>query len=216
MAGHRYVVGSSPARGAKYAQGDDNKPRYYLKMPLSKITIMENINMTEDMKENLDRVVYELQFDFSLRTLQCFKHENIFYVGDIVQRKELDMLKIPNFGRKSFNEVKEVLSGMGISLGMDISNWINPEGDEIDYKFRAAYSRIHFYNRILTSKVFQLMKISNKYFKELIDKRNHLRVNHKDRNINGLIRFLLSEEVSFIKSCEQIRRIRISMEDHNA
>ena len=53
----------------------------------------------------------------------CLKNDNIVYIGDLVLRTEPEMLRTPNFGRKSLNEIREVLKVMGLELGMDIENW---------------------------------------------------------------------------------------------
>ena len=53
----------------------------------------------------------------------CLKNDNIIYIGDLVQKTEAEMLRTPNFGRKSLNEIKEVLASMGLRLGMDIPGW---------------------------------------------------------------------------------------------
>jgi DNA-directed RNA polymerase subunit alpha len=71
--------------------------------------------------KNLLRKVDELEL--SVRSANCLKHDNIIYIGDLVQKSEADMLRTPNFGRKSLNEIKEVLSQMGLHLGMEIPNW---------------------------------------------------------------------------------------------
>ena len=60
----------------------------------------------------------------SVRTANCLQNENIDYIGDLVQRLETDMLRLPNFGRKSLNETREVLSIMGFSFGMTLPPWI--------------------------------------------------------------------------------------------
>jgi DNA-directed RNA polymerase subunit alpha len=70
---------------------------------------------------NLLRKVDELEL--SVRSANCLKNDNIIYIGDLVQKSETDMLRTPNFGRKSLNEIKEVLSHMGLHLGMEIPNW---------------------------------------------------------------------------------------------
>ena len=70
---------------------------------------------------NLLRKVDELEL--SVRSANCLKNDNIVYIGDLVQKSEAEMLRTPNFGRKSLNEIKEVLSQMGLHLGMEISNW---------------------------------------------------------------------------------------------
>ncbi|MBN8893005.1 MAG: DNA-directed RNA polymerase subunit alpha [Rhodospirillales bacterium 70-18] len=70
---------------------------------------------------NLLRKVDELEL--SVRSANCLKNDNIVYIGDLVQKSEQEMLRTPNFGRKSLNEIKEVLSSMGLSLGMTVSGW---------------------------------------------------------------------------------------------
>jgi DNA-directed RNA polymerase subunit alpha len=71
--------------------------------------------------KNLLRKVDELEL--SVRSANCLKNDNIVYIGDLVQKSEPEMLRTPNFGRKSLNEIKEVLGTMGLSLGMDVMNW---------------------------------------------------------------------------------------------
>jgi DNA-directed RNA polymerase subunit alpha len=63
------------------------------------------------------------ELELSVRSANCLKNENIFYIGDLVQKSEGEMLKTPNFGRKSLNEIKEVLGHMGLGFGMSIPNW---------------------------------------------------------------------------------------------
>jgi len=78
---------------------------------------------SEDMpfNRNLLRKVDELEL--SVRSANCLKNDNIVYIGDLVQKTEAEMLRTPNFGRKSLNEIKEVLATMGLHLGMEIPNW---------------------------------------------------------------------------------------------
>ena len=70
---------------------------------------------------NLLRKVDELEL--SVRSANCLRNDNIVYIGDLVQKSENDMLRTPNFGRKSLNEIREVLMQMGLNLGMDIADW---------------------------------------------------------------------------------------------
>ena len=70
---------------------------------------------------NLLRKVDELEL--SVRSANCLKNDNIVYIGDLVQKTEQEMLRTPNFGRKSLNEIKEVLASMGLSLGMVVPGW---------------------------------------------------------------------------------------------
>ncbi len=69
--------------------------------------------------------------DLSVRSMNCLKSDDVFRVGDLVQRSEQAMLRTPNFGRKSLNEIKEVLEGMGLELGMQLDNW-PPQEDNTD------------------------------------------------------------------------------------
>ena len=61
--------------------------------------------------------------ELTVRSANCLKAENIYYIGDLIQRTEGEMLKTKNFGRKSLNEIKEVLASRGLTLGMRLENW---------------------------------------------------------------------------------------------
>jgi DNA-directed RNA polymerase subunit alpha len=74
-----------------------------------------------EFNKNLLKKVEELEL--SVRSMNCLKNDNIIYIGDLVQKTEPEMLRTPNFGRKSLNEIKEVLSSMSLYLGMEIPNW---------------------------------------------------------------------------------------------
>ena len=74
-----------------------------------------------EINRQLLRKVDELEL--SVRSANCLKNDNIVYIGDLVQKTEAEMLRTPNFGRKSLNEIKEVLSGMGLRLGMELPAW---------------------------------------------------------------------------------------------
>jgi DNA-directed RNA polymerase subunit alpha len=63
------------------------------------------------------------ELELSVRSANCLKNDNIIYIGDLVQKTEAEMLRTPNFGRKSLNEIKEVLQAMGLRLGMDVPGW---------------------------------------------------------------------------------------------
>jgi len=76
---------------------------------------------TEGQNENLFRSVDELEL--SVRSANCLKHANIKLIGDLVQKTEAEILATKNFGRKSLNEIKEILAEMGLSLGMKLENW---------------------------------------------------------------------------------------------
>ena len=84
--------------------------------------VEENIEDNEpQLNPNLLRKVDELEL--SVRSANCLKNDNIIYIGDLVLKSENEMLRTPNFGRKSLNEIREVLSHMGLGLGMNIENW---------------------------------------------------------------------------------------------
>jgi DNA-directed RNA polymerase subunit alpha len=79
----------------------------------------------EALGEKLNRSVDELEL--SVRSYNCLKNANIRTIGELVQKTEADMLKTKNFGRKSLNEIKEILETMGLSLGMKLDNWQQPQ-----------------------------------------------------------------------------------------
>ena len=92
------------------------------------------INFEEPEEEEVQEVLEDLPFnknllrkvdelELSVRSANCLKNDNIVYIGDLVQRSEPEMLRTPNFGRKSLNEIREVLKVMGLELGMDVENW---------------------------------------------------------------------------------------------
>ena len=87
--------------------------------------------------KNLLRKVDELEL--SVRSANCLKNDNIIYIGDLVLKTEAEMLRTPNFGRKSLNEIKEVLSQMGLHLGMEIPNWPPENIEELAKKLEEPY-----------------------------------------------------------------------------
>ena len=84
-------------------------------------TIPEVKTSEPEFNRNLLKRVEELEL--SVRSMNCLKNDNIIYIGDLVQKTEPEMLRTPNFGRKSLNEIKEVLNTMSLYLGMEIPNW---------------------------------------------------------------------------------------------
>ena len=87
--------------------------------------------------KNLLRKVEELEL--SVRSANCLKNDNIVYIGDLVQKSESDMLRTPNFGRKSLNEIKEVLTGMGLHLGMQVEGWPPENIEDMAKKLEEPY-----------------------------------------------------------------------------
>ena len=89
------------------------------------------------VNRNLLRKVDELEL--SVRSANCLKNDNIIYIGDLVQKTETEMLRTPNFGRKSLNEIKEVLSQMGLALGMEILDWPPENIEDLARKLEEPY-----------------------------------------------------------------------------
>ncbi len=86
---------------------------------------------------NLLRKVDELEL--SVRSANCLKNDNIVYIGDLVQKSEQEMLRTPNFGRKSLNEIKEVLTSMGLGLGMTVTGWPPENIEELAKKLEEPF-----------------------------------------------------------------------------
>ena len=79
------------------------------------------------------------ELELSVRSANCLKNDNIVYIGDLIQKTEAEMLRTPNFGRKSLNEIKEVLSGMGLHLGMDVEDWPPENIDDLAKRFEDQF-----------------------------------------------------------------------------
>ena len=79
------------------------------------------------------------ELELSVRSANCLKNDNIVYIGDLIQKTEAEMLRTPNFGRKSLNEIKEVLSGMGLHLGMDIEDWPPDNIEDMAKKYEDTF-----------------------------------------------------------------------------
>jgi len=108
------------------------------------------INFDEPSIERVEEKVGDLPFnknlllkvdelELSVRSANCLKNDNIIYIGDLVQKTEAEMLRTPNFGRKSLNEIKEVLSQMGLHLGMQIPGWPPENIEELAKKLEEPY-----------------------------------------------------------------------------
>ncbi len=79
------------------------------------------------------------ELELSVRSANCLKNDNIVYIGDLIQKTEAEMLRTPNFGRKSLNEIKEVLAGMGLHLGMDVHNWPPENIEDLAKKYEDQF-----------------------------------------------------------------------------
>ena len=79
------------------------------------------------------------ELELSVRSANCLKNDNIVYIGDLVQKTEAEMLRTPNFGRKSLNEIKEVLTQMGLHLGMDVPDWPPDNIEDLARKYEDQF-----------------------------------------------------------------------------
>ncbi|WP_038248654.1 DNA-directed RNA polymerase subunit alpha [Ghiorsea bivora] len=94
--------------------------------------VVEDDTATEDEGDNVADLLSQPidHLDLSVRSMNCLKSDNVFYVGDLVQRTEQEMLRTPNFGRKSLTEIKLVLDSMGLELGMELDGWTSESAVE--------------------------------------------------------------------------------------
>jgi DNA-directed RNA polymerase subunit alpha len=108
------------------------------------------VNFEEPEKVSAEDSIPDLEFnaallkkvdelELSVRSANCLKNDNIVYIGDLIQKTEAEMLRTPNFGRKSLNEIKEVLAAMGLHLGMDVPNWPPENIEELAKRFEDQY-----------------------------------------------------------------------------
>jgi DNA-directed RNA polymerase subunit alpha len=108
------------------------------------------VNFEEPKKEAEAPTIPELAFnpallkkvdelELSVRSANCLKNDNIVYIGDLIQKTEAEMLRTPNFGRKSLNEIKEVLAQMGLHLGMEVPGWPPENIEELAKRFEEHY-----------------------------------------------------------------------------
>ncbi len=79
------------------------------------------------------------ELELSVRSANCLKNDNIVYIGDLIQKTEAEMLRTPNFGRKSLNEIKEVLATMGLHLGMDVPDWPPENIEDLAKRFEDQF-----------------------------------------------------------------------------
>ena len=99
---------------------------------------------------NLLRRVEEL--DLSLRSSNCLKKESIVYIGDLVSKSEYELLRTPNFGRKSLSEINDVLGQMGLSLGMAVTGWPPENIDEALQKLKDSLTGSGYSSSVVGSR----------------------------------------------------------------
>jgi DNA-directed RNA polymerase subunit alpha len=108
------------------------------------------VNFEEPKREEAAPSIPELAFnpallkkvdelELSVRSANCLKNDNITYIGDLILKTEAEMLRTPNFGRKSLNEIKEVLAQMGLHLGMEVTGWPPENIEELAKRFEEHY-----------------------------------------------------------------------------
>ena len=79
------------------------------------------------------------ELELSVRSANCLKNDNIVYIGDLIQKTEAEMLRTPNFGRKSLNEIKEVLTNLGLHLGQEVPDWPPENIEELAKKYEDQF-----------------------------------------------------------------------------
>jgi DNA-directed RNA polymerase subunit alpha len=108
------------------------------------------VNFEEPRKEEAASAAPQLPFnpallkkvdelELSVRSANCLKNDNIVYIGDLIQKSEAEMLRTPNFGRKSLNEIKEVLASMGLHLGMEVPDWPPENIEDLAKRYEDQY-----------------------------------------------------------------------------
>jgi len=108
------------------------------------------VNFEEPKRESETTAIQTLPFspallkkvdelELSVRSANCLKNDNIVYIGDLIQKSETEMLRTPNFGRKSLNEIKEVLASLGLHLGMEVPGWPPENIEELAKRFEEHY-----------------------------------------------------------------------------
>ena len=113
---------------------------------------MPFINFDEPEEEIIEEDENELEFnaallkkvdelELSVRSANCLKNDSIVYIGDLILKSENEMLRTPNFGRKSLNEIKEVLQQMELNLGMSVPDWPPENIDELAKKYEDPFNK---------------------------------------------------------------------------
>jgi DNA-directed RNA polymerase subunit alpha len=104
--------------------------RYSASVLVDQLSVFASLQSTSEERQEaaqpqVDPILLQPVDDLELtvRSANCLKAENIYYIGDLIQRTETELLKTPNLGRKSLNEIKEVLASRGLTLGMKLENW---------------------------------------------------------------------------------------------
>ena len=107
--------------------------RYAARVLMDQLSVFAELEGTEPVEERVESVTIDPvllrpvdDLELTVRSANCLKAENIYYIGDLIQRTETELLKTPNLGRKSLNEIKEVLATRGLTLGMNCLLYTSP------------------------------------------------------------------------------------------
>ena len=103
--------------------------------------IQNDQDSTDQLSFNSNLLKKVEELELSVRSANCLKNDNIIYIGDLVQKTESEMLRTPNFGRKSLNEIKEVLTQMELNLGMSVPDWPPENIDELAKKYEDPFNK---------------------------------------------------------------------------
>ena len=103
--------------------------------------VMPDQSQVEKLSFNSNLLKKVEELELSVRSANCLKNDNIIYIGDLVQKSESEMLRTPNFGRKSLNEIKEVLQQMELNLGMSVPDWPPENIDELAKKYEDPFNK---------------------------------------------------------------------------
>ena len=111
------------------------------------LQVFINFEEVEEVEEEKDELPFNKnllkkvdELELSVRSANCLKNENIVYIGDLVRKTEGEMLRTPNFGRKSLNEIKEVLTDMSLRFGMEIDGWPPENIEELSKKYEDPFN----------------------------------------------------------------------------
>ena len=103
--------------------------------------VQQEINTKDSLPFNPNLLKKVEELELSVRSANCLKNDNIIYIGDLVQKTESEMLRTPNFGRKSLNEIKEVLQQMDLGLGISVPDWPPENIEDLAKQFEDPFNK---------------------------------------------------------------------------
>ena len=103
--------------------------------------VQQEINTKDSLPFNPNLLKKVEELELSVRSANCLKNDNIIYIGDLVQKTESEMLRTPNFGRKSLNEIKEVLQQMELGLGISVPDWPPENIEDLAKQFEDPFNK---------------------------------------------------------------------------